>query len=222
MTHLRLFVCDGTEVAEQTFSRFPIRIGRHPQNECQLHDVSVSRFHVQVDSGSRGITLRDLGSRNGTVILEGPSNRRLQGASDRFGDSVRFVVGNVHVLARLEDETPNAIPDEVVRVLRDASADLFRACVRRGFPNETGVRNIFDALYRNLFSVRTALQSSDASEDPVYPEPMAARSEPVAAMLKWAQTTSVALRLLEHALDGHPASSEPSELASAPLSKEGV
>ncbi len=43
-------------------------IGSHPSNSVQLDDLTVSRFHCEIEEDKRGIFVRDLGSTNGTVI----------------------------------------------------------------------------------------------------------------------------------------------------------
>lgn len=54
-----------------THALFPVRIGRNPLNDVQLSKREVSDFHaVLVEQGGR-LMLRDLGSRNGTVLQEG-------------------------------------------------------------------------------------------------------------------------------------------------------
>ncbi|MEE9393581.1 MAG: FHA domain-containing protein [Planctomycetota bacterium] len=53
--------------------RVGLRIGRHPDNDCVLHDGKTSAWHAEVvDDGSGGFVIRDLGSSNGTKILGGP------------------------------------------------------------------------------------------------------------------------------------------------------
>ncbi|CAN5779141.1 hypothetical protein BH10ACT1_BH10ACT1_09330 [soil metagenome] len=50
-------------------------IGRHPESDIFLDDVTVSRRHVEVERATAGYVVRDVGSLNGTylnqVIVEG-------------------------------------------------------------------------------------------------------------------------------------------------------
>jgi pSer/pThr/pTyr-binding forkhead associated (FHA) protein len=50
-------------------------IGRHPESDIFLDDVTVSRRHVEVERSTTGYLVRDVGSLNGTyvnqVIIEG-------------------------------------------------------------------------------------------------------------------------------------------------------
>ena len=46
----------------------PVTIGRHPDCEIQLDDVSVSRFHAKITLDSGHFYLQDLNSRNGTIL----------------------------------------------------------------------------------------------------------------------------------------------------------
>ena len=43
-------------------------IGRHPDSDIFLDDVTVSRRHVEVEHASDGYTIRDVGSLNGTYV----------------------------------------------------------------------------------------------------------------------------------------------------------
>jgi two-component system response regulator GlrR len=43
-------------------------IGSHPSNDLVLDDATVSRFHCEIEIDGVGARLRDLGSRNGTVV----------------------------------------------------------------------------------------------------------------------------------------------------------
>jgi pSer/pThr/pTyr-binding forkhead associated (FHA) protein len=71
-------------------------IGRDP--DCQLRPVSsqVSRRHAQIDINEDVVTIRDLGSRNGT-ILNGKAVSRPTGLQD--GDSV--IVGPLRLVVAI-------------------------------------------------------------------------------------------------------------------------
>ncbi len=51
-----------------TFEGDLLRVGSHPSNELVLDDRTVSRFHCRLTRGSRGWTIVDNGSLNGTKI----------------------------------------------------------------------------------------------------------------------------------------------------------
>lgn len=44
------------------------RLGRHPDSEISLDDITVSRRHAEVERTSRGYVVRDSGSLNGTYL----------------------------------------------------------------------------------------------------------------------------------------------------------
>ena len=46
----------------------PLRIGRSRENDVSLPDQWLSRHHAEVHPGERGYYLRDLGSKNGTLL----------------------------------------------------------------------------------------------------------------------------------------------------------
>ena len=45
-----------------------VTIGRHPKNTLTLSDERASRYHCEIERTAKGFVLRDLGSRNGTMI----------------------------------------------------------------------------------------------------------------------------------------------------------
>jgi len=65
----RLIVIDGPDAGVVTAARGErIAIGRHQSADLRLTDGSVSLFHCEVEVGTGPATVRDLGSRNGTLI----------------------------------------------------------------------------------------------------------------------------------------------------------
>jgi pSer/pThr/pTyr-binding forkhead associated (FHA) protein len=44
------------------------RLGRHPESEISLDDITVSRRHAEVERTSSGYVVRDAGSLNGTYL----------------------------------------------------------------------------------------------------------------------------------------------------------
>jgi type VI secretion system protein ImpI len=58
---------DNTSL-ERTFDRFPVRIGRNPLNDMQLDLPFVSQFHAVLELNGQTLMLRDLGSKNGTLL----------------------------------------------------------------------------------------------------------------------------------------------------------
>ena len=71
-------------------------IGRHPDSDVFLDDITVSRRHVVIEHDDEGYVLRDVGSLNGTYV----NRKRVDEARLRYGDEVQigryrlsFVVG---------------------------------------------------------------------------------------------------------------------------------
>jgi hypothetical protein len=71
-------------------------IGRHPDSDVFLDDITVSRRHVVIDRSDDGYTMRDVGSLNGTYV----NKERVDEARLKYGDEVQigryrlsFVVG---------------------------------------------------------------------------------------------------------------------------------
>lgn len=71
-------------------------VGRHPDSEIFLDDITVSRRHVVLDRTPKGYKLRDVGSLNGTYVNRERADEALLHHGDevqigRFG--LTFVVG---------------------------------------------------------------------------------------------------------------------------------
>ena len=60
-------------------------VGRHPDSEIFLDDITVSRRHVVLDREPDGYILRDVGSLNGTYV----NRERADEARLRHGDEVQ-------------------------------------------------------------------------------------------------------------------------------------
>jgi two-component system, NtrC family, response regulator GlrR len=68
MMNFSLVSIDGKQVGRTFFPRTEcVVIGSHPSADFVLRDPAVSRFHCEITTGDRP-SIRDLGSRNGTVV----------------------------------------------------------------------------------------------------------------------------------------------------------
>jgi hypothetical protein len=66
-------------------------LGRHPDSDVFLDDITVSRRHAVVEAGAGGVRIRDVGSLNGTYL----NRRRVEEATLCDGDELqigRFVL----------------------------------------------------------------------------------------------------------------------------------
>jgi pSer/pThr/pTyr-binding forkhead associated (FHA) protein len=61
-------------------------IGRHPDSDIFLDDITVSRRHVAIDKTPDGYRLKDVGSLNGTYV----NRERVDEADLRHGDEVQI------------------------------------------------------------------------------------------------------------------------------------
>ena len=62
-----------------------VTVGRTPQSDIFLDDVTVSRKHAEIERGERGYRIRDVGSLNGTYV-----NRvRVDAVDLRNGDEIQ-------------------------------------------------------------------------------------------------------------------------------------
>jgi two-component system, NtrC family, response regulator GlrR len=92
---------DGSPV-EATLGIAPLIVGTSPECGLVLSDPRVSRQHCELRITRRGITLRDLGSKNGTFLGDVPIVEVIL----PLGVAVR--VGNSHIAARV-DGAPSTV-----------------------------------------------------------------------------------------------------------------
>ena len=94
-----------------------VRIGRHPENEVQIDNMSVSRFHCLLELGPSGWEVEDQGSHNGTLLNRAKTNGR---APLTDGDTIG--VGQFQVGVRTDDVRPA----EPMIAVRSGTAPLQR------------------------------------------------------------------------------------------------
>jgi predicted component of type VI protein secretion system len=93
-------------VARSTFAHEEVRIGRSPDNELQLDDPVLSRFHASIETQGGVAMLKDLGSMSGTFVnAERVVGKRSLGDGDRIG------VGRFNLIFRTE--RPVAVTTEI-------------------------------------------------------------------------------------------------------------
>lgn len=104
MAHLTFQVVEGLE-AGRSFEDVPtpLTIGREEDNDIQLNDERISRFHVKVQDDSGRVILTDLDSTNGTRVNGHPVRIRILRPGDliMIGRCV-LLVGSVHELKQLD------------------------------------------------------------------------------------------------------------------------
>ncbi len=61
-----------------------VNIGRHPDSEVVLDDITVSRRHVQVEPSAEGYVASDMGSLNGTYVNRVRVERAVLGNGDEL------------------------------------------------------------------------------------------------------------------------------------------
>ena len=82
-----LVVRHGPETGSSYRLEAPVTaIGRHPDSDVFLDDITVSRRHVTIDNGDDGYVLHDVGSLNGTYV----NRERVDEAQLHHGDEVQI------------------------------------------------------------------------------------------------------------------------------------
>src|SRR5207237_2518903 len=91
---LRVTNTQDRTAIERTFDRFPVRIGRNPLNDFQLDSPFVSQFHAVLELNGNQLMLRDLGSKNGTM-LRGQGKVPAHAVVDLGTSSYEFAVSSL-------------------------------------------------------------------------------------------------------------------------------
>lgn len=88
-----LMVRSGPQAGDRfTLSGTPTRLGRHPDSDVSLDDISVSRRHAEIERQGVEYVLRDVGSLNGTYV----NQRRVDSVVLQQGDEI--LVGRFRLL----------------------------------------------------------------------------------------------------------------------------
>ncbi len=81
-----LIVRTGPQAGDRfTLDRPLTRLGRHPDSEIMLDDITVSRRHVSIERTDEGYVVTDAGSLNGTYV----NHQRIDRAVLHHGDELQ-------------------------------------------------------------------------------------------------------------------------------------
>lgn len=81
-----LIVRSGSQAGQRFLLKNDLtRLGRHPDSEISLDDITVSRRHAEIERTATGYVVRDAGSLNGTYV----NNARIDEAALRQGDELQ-------------------------------------------------------------------------------------------------------------------------------------
>jgi type VI secretion system protein ImpI len=100
---LRLQITDtrANATQEHLFAQFPVRIGRNPLNDLRLLQPFVSQFHAVLELQGSELMLRDLGSKNGTLLAgaRAPAHKAVELASSQGC----FAISSLSFQAKVDD-----------------------------------------------------------------------------------------------------------------------
>jgi len=99
----RIIDTQANQSFDQTFERFPVRIGRNQLNDLQIDRPYVSQFHAAIDLKDRQIIVKDLGSTNGTVFA---GRRLVRDAPTDITNVPEIAVGPIVIRMQLIDAAP--------------------------------------------------------------------------------------------------------------------
>ncbi|MEO7083650.1 MAG: adenylate/guanylate cyclase domain-containing protein [Gemmatimonadaceae bacterium] len=128
----RLISTDGAHSFELTDGR-PFVVGRAPTSDIPVIDPTISRRHAEVHCTETGVTVRDLGSSNGTFV----NGNRIESSAVSPSDTVTFG----KVAFRLQSDVPTQ-PQPAAVTAAPAGATIVRQLPMRD-PSATvvGVRS---------------------------------------------------------------------------------
>jgi transcriptional regulator with AAA-type ATPase domain len=97
---LVVIVGRGSDAPRLRVDELPIQIGRAPDNDIKLLDRAVSDRHVRLEPCAAGLSLRDLGSRNGTFV----NGVRVQSAIVGDGTLIRVGRSELRIRGRVQPQ----------------------------------------------------------------------------------------------------------------------
>jgi len=102
-----------------------ISVGASPDNQLAIDDKTVSRYHLELRMTGEGLSVEDLGSRNGTYVGDLRVDRAVvpPGTRLRLG-ATTILIQDADAVAAPPDAAPPSIPSLVVA--SDAMADVAR------------------------------------------------------------------------------------------------
>jgi len=110
LNRVTLCVLDGTRRGARAELRLgePLSVGKSPDNQLQIDDLTVSRYHVELTLRRGTIEVRDLDSMNGTYIGE----TRIERAFVRPGTTLSVGSTTVRLEASAGSEPPRSAAEE--------------------------------------------------------------------------------------------------------------
>lgn len=107
-----LVVTNGPdEGTRMPLSQGILKVGRSAHANLVLSDKTVSNIHIELESGSTGVHIRDMGSTNGTLV----DGQRIQSLVVDVGSEIQ--VGNSSLKIFLEEETLPLAPPSLGRLV---------------------------------------------------------------------------------------------------------
>ncbi len=86
-----------------------LRIGRAPDNDVVVSELSVSRYHAEIRRSGYRVAVVDLGSANGTKV----NGVKIAGAHE-ITPPTEVMVGQARLMIRTEADTEGGVPNLVV------------------------------------------------------------------------------------------------------------
>jgi len=199
MKIIRLFFSEPLGTCECVQYHLPVRIGRHPHNDCQLRDPTISRFHLELDWIGDRLVLRDLGTRNGVHVRVAGEMRRLRGRElTTAAREIEFSIAGIWVRASVEERDAH----QIAEAAQESAQDLLDACSPMLVTGDyTSALRVLTALGRGAVVLRGALQAARERLELGASDPY---GDIGAALMRWTQASIAAVSFVEEVLEGGP------------------
>lgn len=123
-------------------------IGRQKNCDFRIPLESISRRHCQVECSEEAVVLRDLGSRNGTIL----NGTRINDAEQVLEPGDQIKIGPITFIIQIDGqpdsnslETSQAAPEEASPAApEDASSDTFMAVGEDGLDSDDGLEGALE------------------------------------------------------------------------------
>jgi type II secretory ATPase GspE/PulE/Tfp pilus assembly ATPase PilB-like protein len=154
MDYAYLRVKNGDSERPVDLSGVPLTIGRHENNRLVINDTMASRFHCVVERVGTEIKLRDLQSRNGTLL----NGQRVMQATLKSGDVIGIgtiqMTLVVHNVNKPTADAPKELDDlEILDELEVIEEPTLGSPLTPGETVFTRLRSVVDAMPSHGFDV---------------------------------------------------------------------
>jgi hypothetical protein len=196
MMVVRLRVSEPLGSSDWIHHRLPVRIGRHPEDDCQVLLSTSVPFHLELDWADERLILRVLGQSGVILVRIAGEMRELHGCElTTSAHEIEFAVGGVWVRASIEERALHRLIEAAEGAIDELLRDSARAAMR---DDVTAARMVLAALVRGAVRVRAALAAAHDEST----SPGSEYNDVTDALVRWAQAAIAATHLVAERVGG--------------------